>query len=68
MRRLITIYTSARVILTPALVWANPNTDSPEPAFWAFAALGALPLAWVAWRSLRGDRDETPQAVRVDRG
>ena len=65
MRRLSVVWTTMVVVGLPAIAMANPNTESPEPSFWAFAALGALPIAYVAWRSLRADAAQ-PVPVRHD--
>lgn len=65
-RRLSAFWTMLLVTGLPAVALANPNTESPEPSFWAFAALGALPIAFVAWRSLREDAAAQPLPVRTD--
>ncbi len=66
MRRLSAIWTLLLVTGLPAVALANPNTESPEPSFWAFAALGAVPIFYVAWRSLRADAEAQPVPVRHD--
>ena len=66
MRKISLIYASALVTLAPAMAWANPNTDSPEPSLWAFLALGAVPLAWVAWRTHQAEQKKRRRNVRID--
>ena len=53
MTRWIAAYLFILVAVTPALAFANPNTESPEPSFWLFVLMGAVPLAVVAWRQVR---------------
>jgi hypothetical protein len=66
MRRLSAAWILLLVTALPAVALANPNTESPEPSFWAFAALGAVPIFYVAWRSLRADAAAAPAPVRIE--
>ena len=53
MTRLTAAYSFLVLTAMPAVALANPNTESPEPSFWVFVALGAVPLAFLGWRQYR---------------
>jgi hypothetical protein len=53
MKRLTTAYSFLVLTAMPAVAMANPNTESPEPSFWLFVALGTLPLAFLGWKQYR---------------
>ena len=66
MRRALAIWTTLVTLMLPAAAWANPNTESPEPTFWMFVLLGAIPLFVLAyWRMFR--KTESPVTVEQER-
>ncbi len=56
MNRMIAAWMFLLVTVAPTMAWANPNTDSPEPSFWIFALMGALPLVVLAVRRMRQEQ------------
>lgn len=66
MHRALKSYLFLLVTALPMVAWANPNSDSPEPEFWAFLALGSLPVMYMIWRQSRGQQQITA-SIRDER-
>lgn len=61
MKRLILLTSALAVVLSSSVAWAGgPESSSPEPSFWLFLVLGALPFAAIAWKQLRTSPEPAP--------
>jgi hypothetical protein len=58
MQRSMSLFVLVWTVLLPAVAFANPNSDSPEPATMALVALGAAPVVIAAWRKHRADKTQ----------
>ncbi|MBH24635.1 MAG: hypothetical protein CMH57_09330 [Myxococcales bacterium] len=65
MNRVLTTLVTTLLLLTPTLAWAGgPNAESPEPSFWMFLLMGAIPAAWFLVRQHRDRQTEATIEVR----
>ncbi len=66
MRRILSSTFFLLAMAMPMVAFANPNTDSPEPEFWAFLLLGLIPAEFVLYRQVRGE-EKAIVPVRTNR-
>ena len=65
MNRIFFTLVTTLMILAPSLAWAGgPNAESPEPSFWMFLLMGAIPAAWFLMHQHRTRQDKVAVEVR----
>lgn len=62
MKRIILLLTVLATLAPSVALAGGPNSESPEPGFWLFLVIGALPILLYAWKV--SDREESAVALK----
>ncbi|MEL6177451.1 MAG: hypothetical protein AAFS10_00790 [Myxococcota bacterium] len=67
MNRRVLAWVTTVMIFAPSMAWAGgPNADSPEPSFWIFLLMGAIPAVWLVVRHNRQEAQKATVDLRRD--
>ena len=62
MKRIVLFLMTVATLTPSVALAAGPNSESPEPGFWLFLMVGALPFLLYAWKTYA--REESAVAVK----